>query len=302
MRILLPFPAEELGAALPRGIEALVWDGSGPLPEGADQVEVYVPPYIGDDLRFQVIRQLPRLRLVQTLTAGVDAVTPRLPEGVVLCNARGVHDTSTAELVMALILASARGIAHFVRRQDEGVWDQQFLHGLADSCVLIVGYGSIGAAVDRRLSGFEVDIVRVARTARDYVHGFDDLMGLLPRADVVVLTVPMTAQTRGLVDSGFLAAMKDGALLVNVARGPVVVTDELLRELASGRLRAALDVTDPEPLPPGHPMWSAPNLVLTPHIGGGTAAFLPRAHAMLLDQLALLAAGSPPMNVVSGEY
>jgi phosphoglycerate dehydrogenase-like enzyme len=165
-----------------------------------------------------------------------------------------------------------------------------------------VGYGSVGAAIERRLDGFESRVLRVARTAREGVSPMEDLGDLLPQADVVVLVVPMTDRTRGLVDAGFLASMPDGALLVNVSRGPVVVTDALVAELASGRLLAALDVTDPEPLPAGHPLWSVPGLLVSPHVGGNTTAFLPRAFRLVADQLGRYQAGQPLANVITGDY
>jgi phosphoglycerate dehydrogenase-like enzyme len=168
--------------------------------------------------------------------------------------------------------------------------------------VLILGHGSIGAALERRLEGFEVDVVRVARTPRDGVHGIDELTDLLPGADIVVVLVPATPETRGLLDAGLLGRMRDGALLVNVSRGTVVDQDALLAELQAGRLRAALDVTDPEPLPEGHPLWAAPGLVLTPHVGGGTAAMAPRARRLVEDQLRRWAAGEPLANVITGDY
>jgi phosphoglycerate dehydrogenase-like enzyme len=165
--------------------------------------------------------------------------------------------------------------------------------------VLIIGYGDIGAAIERRLLPFEVDVVKVARTARDGVHAMGELPALLPDADVVVLVVPLTDETRRLVDATFLATMKDGALLVNVARGGVVDTDALVAELATRRITAALDVTDPEPPPPGHPLWTAPGLLLSPHVGGPTSAFAPRARALVREQLTLFAEGRPLRNVVS---
>ncbi len=168
--------------------------------------------------------------------------------------------------------------------------------------MLLVGYGAIGAAIERRLDGFEVEILRVARRARDGVHDLGELPRLLPQADVVIVVVPLTDQTRGLVDAGFLARMADGALLVNVSRGPVLDTEALIGELGSRRLRAALDVTDPEPLPARHPLWTAPGLILTPHVGGGTAAMLPRARALVSDQLRRFAAGEPLANVITGSY
>jgi phosphoglycerate dehydrogenase-like enzyme len=168
--------------------------------------------------------------------------------------------------------------------------------------VLLVGYGAIGEAIHDRLRPFEVEVVKVARAAREGVHAIDELPDLLPDADVVILVVPLTAATRGLVDAGFLSRMKGGALLVNVARGPVVDTDALLAELRSGRITAAVDVVDPEPLPDGHPLWSAPGLLLTPHVGGASSAMWPRAHRLVRDQLARYAAGEPLANVMTGEY
>ena len=152
--------------------------------------------------------------------------------------------------------------------------------------MLIVGYGSIGAAVERRLAGFEVSVLRVARTARPEggVAPVSDLPGLLPAADVVVLLAPVTAETIGMVDAAFLARMKDGALLVNAARGSLVVTDALVAEARSGRLRMALDVTDPEPLPPGHPLWDLPGVFITPHEGASTPVSVARMAAYVRDQ------------------
>jgi phosphoglycerate dehydrogenase-like enzyme len=213
-----------------------------------------------------------------------------------------VHDASTAELVVGLIIASLRRIPDFVRAQATGEWRYGRYDALADKTVLIVGYGSVGEAIEQRLGGFEVDVLRVARSARSgepRVHGFDDLPRLLPQADVVVLVTPLTEQTRGLVDAAFLARMKPGALIVNAARGPVVVTDDLLAAVRSGRVRAALDVTDPEPLPADHPLWVEPNVLISPHVGGNTSAFLPRAHRLVAEQLQRFAAGQPLLNVMS---
>jgi phosphoglycerate dehydrogenase-like enzyme len=226
-----------------------------------------------------------------------------LSAGVRLCNAKGVHEASTAELALALILASLRGFPGFVHGQDKEEWRAGFYPALADKSVLIVGYGSIGAAIEDRLAPFEcARVARVARsartTARGPVHTLDDLPALLREADIVILSTPLNPSTQGLVSGDFLAAMPDGALLVNVARGGVVDTKALLSELESGRLRAALDVTDPEPLPAGHPLWHAPNVLITPHVGGSTSAFLPRAKRLLAGQLTRFAAGEPVQNVV----
>jgi phosphoglycerate dehydrogenase-like enzyme len=244
------------------------------------------------------------VRVWQTLSAGYESVLPYLPEGVTLCNARGVHDASTAELAVGLALAALRGLGEFARAQTEGRWLPGTRRSLADRSVLLLGAGSVGEAVARRLDPFEVALTRVATTPRDdergHVHGVDELPALLPRHDVVIVVVPLTDSTRGLVDAGFLAAMPDGALLVNAARGPVVDTGALVAELSAGRLGAALDVTDPEPLPPGHPLWTTPNTLISPHVGGDTTAFPSRARALLRDQLSRFAAGRPLRNVVAG--
>ena len=219
-----------------------------------------------------------------------------------LCNGRGIHDASTAELALTLTLASLRGIPGFVRAQDRGEWTFGWHPALADRRVMIVGYGAVGEAIERRLEPFEVEVVRIARSAREGVHAIDELPALLPDADVVVLVVPLTDATRGLVDADFLARMKDGALLVNVARGAVVVTDDLVAALHSGRISAATDVTEVEPLPAGHPLWSAPNLLISPHVGGSSSAMWPRAHRLVRDQLVRYAAGEPLANVMTSDY
>jgi phosphoglycerate dehydrogenase-like enzyme len=294
---------EVVAAAAGAGLDVDHWDGRSLLPATVDQVELFVVPYLGGRAVLEPMARMPRLRVVQTLTAGYDDVLPLLPDGVTLCNAPGVHDASTAELAVTLTLASLRGIPAFVRAQDARRWAPSARPALADRRVLVVGYGGVGRAVARRLAGFEVEVVRVARTARtdadgSEVHGFDALPSLLPSADAVVLCVPLTEGTRGLVDAEFLAALPRGALLVNVARGPVVVTADLEHELRAGRLYAALDVTDPEPLPPDHTLWDAPGLLLSPHVGGNSSAFPPRARAFLVEQLRRYGAGVPLAGVV----
>ena len=301
MRVWLPYAdAVEWMGGVPDGVEVDVYDGSGDPPATIGEVELYVLPYLAGTAPARLMSGMPALKVAQTLTAGVDDVRPLVPAGVTLCNARGVHDASTAELAVTLVLASLRGLPDFVRAA--GGWDGRRRDSLADRTVLIVGYGAVGAAVERRLAGFECRVRRVARTARDGVDTLDALDDLLPVADVVILTVPMTDQTRGLVDAPFLARMRDGALLVNVARGPVVRTDALLAEVATGRLRAALDVTDPEPLPPEHPLWTCPNVLISPHVGGNTTAFLPRAMRLLAEQLRRHVEGQPLLNVISDDY
>lgn len=284
---------------LPDGLDVHHWNADGdPDPATLKDVTFYVMPYMFAPITGEVMARMPSLRVVQTLTAGYEHVLPYLPDGVTLCNARGVHDASTAEIAMALTLASLRRIPEFVRAQEREEWAFGDYESLADRTVLIVGYGSVGAALDKRLVPFECDVLRVARTAREGVAGFEELAALLPRADVVILTVPLNDETRKLMNASRLALMRDGALLVNVARGGVVDTDALLAELNSERLRAAVDVTDPEPLPQGHPLWSVPGLLISPHVGGATTAFKPRALRLVRDQLARYAAGDPLTNIV----
>jgi phosphoglycerate dehydrogenase-like enzyme len=299
--VWLPFDPELLGDP-PGGLRYEVVDPTEHVPDSVADVEFYVPPYQVGSRVSEVLPRMTGLKVVQTMTAGVDNLRGHVPEGVLLCNGRGIHDTSTAELAVTLTLASLRGIPGFVRSQGQGRWRAQWRPALADKRVLLVGYGAIGEAIDARLRPFEVDVVKVARTARDGVHPIDELPVLLPDADVVILVVPLTASTRGLVDEAFLARMKQGALLVNVARGPVVDTDALAAALGAGRISAALDVTDPEPLPEGHPLWSAPNLLISPHVGGASSAMWPRAHRLVREQLARFAAGEPLANVMTGEY
>ena len=299
--VWLPFDQQLIGG-VPDGMHAELFDARGDLPDSADEVEFYVPDYRFDSRLVEVIPKLPSLRVVQSLTAGVDHLRTFVPKGVVLCNARGVHDASTAELAVTLTLASLRGIPDFVRAAEQGRWAFETRDALADKTVLIVGYGSIGAAVDRRLAGFECEVLRVARSARDDVAALETLPALLPQADVVILTVPMTAETAGMVDARFLAQMHDDALLVNVSRGLVVDTEALVPEVGSGRLRAALDVTEPEPLPPDHPLWGNPRVLISPHVGGASSAFWPRAHRLVRDQLRRYAAGEPLINQIQSDY
>ncbi|MEZ7004048.1 2-hydroxyacid dehydrogenase [Streptomyces sp. AD55] len=304
--VWLPLDPDEI-EGLPEGPVYRFWDGAEEFPADPADCVYYVVPYMKPPS--VGLRPLPRMtsvQVVQTLSAGVDHVRPGLaglPAGVRLCNARGVHEASTAELALGLILASLRGIPDFVRAQEKGEWLGGFRPALADRTVLIVGYGSIGSAIEDRLTPFEVArVVRVARsprtTARGPVRPFTELPSLLPQADVVVLSTPLDEGTRRLADAGFLARMKDGALLVNVARGAVVDTEALLTEVSTGRLTAALDVTDPEPLPADHPLWRAPGVLVSPHAGGPTSAFLPRAKRLLTDQLSRFVNREPLRNVI----
>ncbi|MEV6485296.1 2-hydroxyacid dehydrogenase [Streptomyces sp. NPDC051576] len=304
--VWLPIPPEEI-EGLPEGPNYLFWDGGEEFPADPADCAFYVVPYMkGMEISVRPLPEMGSVEVVQTLSAGIDHVQPGLTHlrpGVRLCNARGVHEASTGELTLALILASLRGIPDFVRAQDKGEWLGGFRPALADKSVLIVGYGSIGSAIEDRLTPFELArVARVARsgrtTERGPVHPLAELPALLPEADVVILSTPLTETTRHLADAEFLARMKDGALLVNVARGPVVDTKALLAELESGRITAALDVTDPEPLPRGHPLWQAPGVLISPHVGGPTSAFLPRAKRLVADQLGRFVNQEPLRNVI----
>lgn len=296
-RVWLPDSIDQFGT-LPPGIEADVWTGGEDLPESADQVEYVALPFGAKPETIRKIAALPSLETIQILSAGADHILPYIPSRITLCNARGAHTASTAEWAVGAMVASIRNFPRFAVAQRDGRWDYVQSEPVGGKHVLIVGYGDIGAAVERRLAGWDVTVGRVARHARDGVHAIDELPGLLPNADVVVILLPVTNETRQLVNKGFLRAMKDGALLVNAARGVIVDTDALLEELNSGRIRAALDVTDPEPLPAGHPLWQAPGLLLTPHVGGAIFESRERAYKVVSEQLARLAAGEPLLNVI----
>ena len=259
----------------------------------------FVPIYMGPEANLALMNRMPRLHTCQMLTAGFENALPYLPTGARLYNAAGVHDASTAELAVGLIIANLRGIDEAARDMRLGMWRHRQLPALADKQVLIIGAGGVGEAIRRRLEPFEAEIIMVGRTAREGVSASSELDALLPLADVVILAIPLDDVTTGMVDATFLGRMKDGALLVNVARGRVVRSDDLLAELASGRIRASLDVTDPEPLPVEHPLWSVPGLLVTPHLGGNSSAFLPRARRLVEGQLDRLGRGDPLINQVS---
>lgn len=281
------------------GVEVEVWDGETPPPSGVGFV---VPDYRSTLQVLRHLDELPEVQVVQTQLAGYDGQLELLPEGVTLCNARGVHDDATAEHAIGLALAVLRRVPEAVR--GHGSWQklQAGMRSLADSRVLILGYGSIGRAVAERLLPMQARITAVATSARpDAVVGevlaVDDLPDLLPEQDVVIVLVPLGDATRGLVGEDFLSRLPDGALVVNVARGGVLDTDAVVRH--ASRLRFALDVTDPEPLPDGHPLWDAPGILITPHVAGGTTAMLPRVAALVRSQLVRWVDGESLANVVS---
>jgi phosphoglycerate dehydrogenase-like enzyme len=264
-----------------------------------DAVTFYCLPYMGDAGSVALIAGLPSLAVVQSLSSGVDDVLDAVPPRVTLCNGRGLgHEEGTAELALALIVASLRGIGGFAREQAEHRWSHRRTETLEGKRVLLVGYGPIGAALERRLLPFGASVTRASRTPADGVHGLADVPELAAGADILVSCIALHDSTHGLISKRVLAALPDGALVVNVARGPVVDAAALSSELISGRLSAALDVTDPEPLPAGRPEWDLPNVLITPHIGGDTEAFARRAPEFVAAQAERHLTGRPLENVV----
>ena len=284
---------------LPEGVEFVEWDLRTEPP--VEHIDLVVPVYLGSNKPLANVAAVTP-KLVQVQSIGYDGLADLLPEGITLANAATVHEASTAELTVGLILASQRGIPDFVRAERTGEWLQSQRPSLADRRVLLIGYGGVGAAIEERLLPFEVEVTRVASSAREDergpIHGIDELPGLLPYAEIVIVVVPLTDGTRGLIGDAFLAALPDDALVVNVARGPVADTDALVEHATGGRIRLALDVTDPEPLPADHPLWSLPNVLVSPHIGGATSAMLPRMARLLRRQIEHLLADEEPENIV----
>ncbi|WP_332881044.1 NAD(P)-dependent oxidoreductase [Streptomyces sp. NBC_00564] len=323
-------------SGLPEGLRYARWDGGSAFPSDPAEVEFYVPPLVQDvDIISRPLGRMTSLRAVQALSSGTDELCARLrrlPGNVKLFNAKGVHARSTAELALALILASLRGIPEFTHAQDFRLWKPEVFPSLYGRSVLIVGWGALGSALEDLVVPFECAMTRVARTARlsprGPVHAVSHLPELIAGADVVVLATELTPATRRLAGAGLLARMRDGALLVNVARGAVIDTAALLEEVrggriraaldvtdpeplpaghplwetpgvSGGRIRAALDVTDPEPLPAGHPLWETPGVLITPHIGAFTPTMWPRLEQLIRRQLERFAANEELDNAVA---
>jgi len=296
--ISVPDESMRLRLAPVDGVSFEVWDLHSVPPAG---ITMAVMPYMAPISTLRAITGT-GISMVQSQSIGYDGVADVLPARITFCNAAGVHESSTAELAVALTLASLRGIPAFAQAQSERHWAHARFDALADKRVLVIGQGGIGLAASARFRPFEVEVIRVATTARTdehgAVHAVSELADLLPAADVVLLAVPLTAATTRLVNDDFLAAMKPGALLVNVSRGAVVDTDALVAHARAGRVRAALDVTDPEPLPTEHPLWTTPGILITPHVGGDSTAMAPRVDRLIRDQAARLVRGDEPLNVV----
>ena len=262
-------------------------------------INFYVPSYMGGAAALSYAAKMPNLKTLQMPNAGYDDALAFVRPGLTLCNASGVHDASTAELAVGLALASRRGFPEFIRDQIAGKWDHRRFTSLSDSKIGVIGFGSIGKQVVKNLSGFDVSVTSFSKSGRDGSIKIDELDKHLPSLDIVILILPLTDESRQMFNKERLAKMKDGALIINVARGPIIETEALIAELNSGRLYAALDVTDPEPLPAGHPLWSAKNLLLVPHVGGNSTAFEPRCRKLVESQLSLLAQGEALNNIVA---
>ncbi|HEY1673866.1 MAG TPA: 2-hydroxyacid dehydrogenase [Streptosporangiaceae bacterium] len=303
MTVTVLVPGETGRAALAgqEWAEPVVYDPDHDWPEPASSAEVLVVPPAADtaDRLLAAMRELPKLRLVQTLSAGVELWEGKLPDGVLLSNARGAHGGSTAELAATGLLAVYRQVPQFLADQAGHRWDQHPTETLDGKRVLVLGAGDLAQSLRSQLEPFGATVTLVGRSARDGVRSFDEVPELLGGHDAVVLMVPYNDQTHHLADAGFLARMPDQAVLVNVARGPVVDTDALTAELTAGRLRAVLDVTDPEPLPADHPLWDARGVLIFPHVGGNTTGMTDRAWRVAAEQIGAFAAGQDPPNLVS---
>jgi phosphoglycerate dehydrogenase-like enzyme len=304
MTVTVLVPDDEGVAALSEldEVRAVRYEVGEPLPPEATKAEVLIPGPGAPKIAKELFADLPNLRLVQLLSAGAEDWVGSMPDGVLLSTCRGAHGGSTAEWVVAMLLSLYRELPVFGEQQVTRRWERRTTDTLQGKRALVVGAGDLGRQLRRRLEAFDTRVTMVGMSARDGVHGVDELPDLLGGFDIVVLMVPLTSRTRGMADAAFLAAMKQDAVLVNVARGAVVDTGALVAELRSGRLRAALDVTDPEPLPPEHPLWTAPGLFLTPHIGGTVHGVRKRSYAVAAAEIGRYAGGELPNNLVHGEY
>ena len=263
------------------------------------EIEIYVPQYMGGIKALSITPQLPNLKILQLLMAGYDDALSFKRDGVRLFNARGVHDYSTAELTIGLIISSLRGIDKFVRNKEIGKWEHQRLESIYGKKVAIVGAGSVATKIASMLNAFEIKPELFARTARDKIKDIESFDKSLGEFDIVILIVPLTDETKHFMNSQRIAKMKSGALLINVARGPVVDTEALVDALNAGKISAAVDVTDPEPLPADHPLWSAPNLIISPHVGGNSTAFEPHGRKLIEEQCERYANNQPLINEIA---
>lgn len=262
-------------------------------------IEFYVPEYFGGPKVLEYVTKMPSLKYLQVPNAGYEDALEFLRDGMILANAAGVHNESTAELAIGLSIAFRRGFIDFTKNQIAGDWVHRKYPNMIDSRIGIVGFGAIGQTIAKNLSGFSVEIVSFSKSGTNGSRKIEELSSQLPFLDIVILILPLNKQTKNLFDKELLALMKDGALLINVARGGIVDTEALMAELKKGRIYAALDVTDPEPLPSNHPLWFTPNVFITPHVGGDSNAFEPRGKKLVEDQLNRLANDEELINIVA---
>lgn len=283
---------------VPEGFEKLS-PSDFPL-ESSDlsKITIYIPPYMTGVEYLEPIKGMTHLQILQVPNAGYESALPYLSEGMMLCNARGVHNASTAELAVGMAIAMKRGFPDFIRAQDQGMWSHERMGSLNDSNIGIIGSGSIGQTLISYLEPYEVDIKSFSRTGMNGALTMDKLDELLPTFDILILIIPLNPESKHLINARRLALLKDRAILINVARGQVIDTDALVAELNNGRIRAALDVTDPEPLPSDHPLWRAPNVMITPHVGGDSEAFEKRGKRFMEEQLHRIASGLDPLNII----
>jgi len=286
---------------LPDAVEIVYLPKGTPLPERALQAEFAVAPYGGAKHFFAVLPELRSLKVVQTLTAGVDWILPKIPAHIILCDAAGVHDIPVSEWIVGAILGAVKRFPEFRDAQREGRWAYGWVGDLEGSTILFLGYGSIAKATEKRLEPFGVHFLKVARTAREDIHALTELPQLLPQADVVVNLLPYTPQTDKLLGAEHFAAMKPGALFVNAGRGKTVDQDALVDSIRARRVRFVSDVTDPEPLPEGHPLWSLPEVFFTPHMAGSTHKLFERGFKLVREQVGRYVRGEPLINVVGLE-
>jgi phosphoglycerate dehydrogenase-like enzyme len=302
MRLWIPDqPGREALGELPEGVSCHLYRRQEPPPRAIIDAEFLVPSWRTEGL-FELFGQMPDLRVIQTLSAGVDWLIDRVPAAVTVCSARGARDSAVAEWVLGTILSFQKRLLDSATNQLEHRWAWGEPRDLTGATVMLLGYGSIAAAVERMLEPFQVKFIRVARRKRPGVHGTGELAGLIGSADVVVVALALTERTRGLLDTGLLERMRSGALLVNASRGAVLDTQALLQALHSGRIQAALDVTDPEPLPEDHPLWGAPNVLITPHIAGDGPGASARAFELVGEQVRRYVRGEALVNVVEDGY
>ena len=283
---------------LPAGMTHLDSDGFIPAASQFDAIEFYVPSYMGGLKTIEIIPRMKNLKVVHYNQAGYEDILPHIPQGVSLCNGTGIHDVSTSELAIGLTIAARRGFAEFMDNQKQGIWKRTTKPALADSHVGIIGYGHIGKRIATLLEMFETKVTAFTRSGSDGSIKIAEFDQYLPKLDVIILILPLTAESKNFMNAERIKKMKDGATLVNVARGAIIDTDALVAELHTGRITAGLDVTDPEPLPEGHPLWSAPNVIISPHVGGDSGAFQPRARTMVSQQLQLLSENKPLLNQI----